>query len=46
MSARFDNTVVLGEFDNYSDATGTIETNLEKGVDNVALVYSIEILSY
>ncbi|MFC2124772.1 hypothetical protein ACFLU5_08170 [Bacteroidota bacterium] len=40
---RFDDTIILGEFDSYNDANRRIESNLEKGVENVTLVYSVEI---
>jgi len=40
---RFENTVILGSFDSYNDATRSIESNIDKGVENVSLVYSVKV---
>jgi hypothetical protein len=40
---RFDDPVELRQFSSFSEATEKIENNLNKGVENVSLVYSIEI---
>ena len=40
---RFDDPVELGQFSSFSEAIDKIESNLKKGVENVSLVYSIEI---
>lgn len=38
---RFDDTVVLNEFDSYDAAVRKIDSNLSEGVDNLKLVYSV-----
>jgi uncharacterized protein (DUF302 family) len=40
---RFDDPVELGQFSSFGEAIDKIESNLKKGVENVSLVYSIEI---
>ncbi len=40
---RFDDPVELRQFSSFSEANDKIESNLKKGVENVSLVYSIEI---
>jgi hypothetical protein len=40
---RFDDPVELRQFSSFEDAVGKIESNIKKGVENVSLIYSIEI---
>lgn len=40
---RFDDPVELRQFSSFEDAVSKIESNLKKGVENVSLIYSIEI---
>jgi len=40
---RFDDPVELRQFSSFEAAVSKIETNLKNGVDNVSLIYSIEI---
>ena len=40
---RFDDPEELNEFNNYEDAISKIEANLKAGVENVSLVYALEI---
>jgi hypothetical protein len=40
---RFDDPVELGQFSSFEAAVSKIESNIKKGVDDVSLIYSIEI---
>lgn len=40
---RFDDTVILGKFDNYAAAKSKIESSISKGVPNMKNVYKMEI---